>query len=510
MLSRFRRAATLVRVGLAARKLRKARGEENRRIARQALAALLADARGVPMKIGQFIATVQADSGLDQLTRGIEPLPLESVLPLLDESLGHDHRELFSEFAPAAAAATLGQVHRARLQDGRVVAVKLQYPDIAEAVESEMVLAGLVPKAGPARRWDVDLAGYLEALRTNMHHELDYLGEAGRQLAFRGGVQAEGLVVPEVLPELCRPTLLVQGWEDGEPLEVATGWPLRDRLNLARILLDTLFRSLFLHGEIHGDPHPGNYRFRPWTEGHKSQLVLLDFGCTVPVPAPARLALLKLILAVRGEAPADHLACYAAMGFDPAKLQHIDAALPAATAALLAPFSRESFELADWRLGERFEQALGELRWWFRSAGPPALFLLMRAFQGLVIQLKALDVNLAWWPVLQHALGSQQLAQAREFTPPAPGVTRAPAQPGDATLLRVRIEGASGPELDLALPAGEALRLRSLAPPSAAREIEAAGIDLRALETRLARQGLKPQLLLEHSYSGRTYRIQLE
>lgn len=510
MFSKFRRAATLVKVGFAARRLRKARGEENRRIAQQALAALLADARGVPMKIGQFIATVQPGSGLDQLTRGIEPLPLETVLPLLDEILGHDHRALFREFLPASAAATLGQVHRARLQDGREAAVKLQYPDIAEAVEAEMKLAGLVPSVGPARRWNFDLGGYVETLRANMWRELDYLDEAQRQHDFRAAVQSEGLVVPEVLAEHCRPAMLVQSWEDGDGLEQAAAWSLRDRLNIARILLDTLFRSLFLHGQVHGDPHPGNYRFRPWTDTHKSQVVLLDFGCTVPVPEPARLALLKLVLSVRGEAPADHLACFAAMGFEPAKLQHIDAALPAVSAALLAPFSREGFELADWKLGERFENALGDLRWWFRSAGPPSLFLLMRAFQGLVIQLKALDVNLPWWPVLQHALGSQRLAQAREFTPPAPDVKRAPARPGDATLLRVRIDAEAGPELDLVLPASEALKLRALAPPAATDEIEAAGVDLRAIEQRLAKQGLKPQLLLEHQGNGRTYRIQLE
>lgn len=225
MFSRFRRAATLVRVGLAARRLRKARGDDNRRVAQQALAAQLADARGVPMKIGQFIATVRPDSGLEQLTRGTEPLPLDAVLPLLDEILGHDHRELFSDFPPAAAAATLGQVHRARLHDGREVAVKLQYPDIADAVETEMKLAGLVPSAGPARRWNFDLDGYIETLRSNMRRELDYMDEARRQHEFRAAVQTEGLVVPEVLAEHCRPAMLVQSWEVGDELEQARAWP---------------------------------------------------------------------------------------------------------------------------------------------------------------------------------------------------------------------------------------------------------------------------------------------
>lgn len=504
-----RRAAHLGRIALATGKLRW--GDEARRTAaRHALAGLIADGRGVPMKIGQFLATSSEGDPFHTLTTGVDPVPLEEIAGEIAQALGHPVAELFEEFDPNGIAASLGQVHRARHAVLGDLAVKVRYPGIREAVEAEMRLAQLIPGLGPVRTWGFDLDAYKRVLRDNLARELDYRNELERQARFRANLNVTGLVIPEVYPELSGETLLVQRWEGGETLDEVRSWPLEERRHVGVILMCTLFQSLFVHGEIHGDPHLGNYRFRRRV-GATPEVVLLDFGCTVPIPREARLALVRLIDGAIARDDTDPLACFSAMGFAPEKLLHIRSILAALSEVLLEPFLTPTpFRLANWQLRQRVDVLLGELKWWFRAAGPANLLLLLRAFRGLVLQLETLDVALPWQSVFHRVVPPAVLQEARALELPSVPGGETVAFADMARYLKVEITEGGSRVVAITLPAGQTAVLETLMPAETLARIRESGIDLEGIKARACALGLQPQALFDFDHGARRYRVWLE
>ena len=435
------------------------------------------------------------------------------MLPVLQEGLGRPVEEVFSSIDESEAAASLGQVHHAVLLDGTEVAVKLRYPDICDAVDAEMRLAGLVPGVGPAKKWGFDLGAYKTALKLNMDRELDYRNEAQRQERFRQGNQVAGLVVPRVYDEWCSSGVLVQSWESGQRLKALQDWSHPQRLQVGTILMTNLFSSLFVNGEIHGDPHTGNLYFRKQVTG-MPEVVLLDYGCTVPVSEHARWSLLKLIVGCHDRDETDPLRCLAAIGFDPNKLLPIADALPALCQLLFEPFCRkEPFSTQYWDVSRRAGALLGELRWWFRSAGPADLILLMRAFNGLVSQLATLKVILPWWEVLVEALGEDMIDQARQYTPPpfSSHVNRENQTfQSVAQFLKIRVTEASKQVVAVSMPASQVPFLQDQIPEDVLPKIRDARIDLEGIVRHTCERGIVPGELFTLDTGGREYRVWLE
>lgn len=506
--TRVRRLSTLARIAWSARRVH-AVPPHAREAARRALAAQLGEARGVPMKIGQLMAGMGEDSAYGALTRSIDPLPLKRIQPVLEQNWQRPVEEMLGGIDESVAAASLGQVHEARLLDGTTVAVKVQYPDIAAAVSAEMTLSGMLPSGGPVKRWGFDLNGYKTTLRENLERELDYLGEAQQQARFAAEVEVDGLHVPHVYLEMCRKGVLVQQWVTGERLSDVKTWPLPQRLKIARTLIQTLFRSLFGAGLVHGDPHPGNLLFA--RRGQRDALVhLLDYGCVVEVERARRVALLKLILFARGECSVVPLGAFVALGFDAEKLVHIAESLRQMVPMLFQPFREDRpFDVTGWHLGTDISELLGEYRWWFRSAGPADLLLLLRAFQGLVRQLEVLDVRLPWWPLLVQVVDPGMLEEAAAWEPPSLG--DAPlAEPGAARSLRIKVVRAGETKIESAMPAREALELQSLVPDHVRAAMLAQGVTLESIQQQVTELGLVPQTLVNVDEDDTHYEVWLE
>ena len=502
-----RRAGTLGRIAAAARNVTRKQGGE-KVAAQRALAGLLADARGIPMKVGQFLASATESDCFDGLARGIEPYPLETIRPEIERALGGPLEAHFTHFEPEATAASLGQVHRATLHTGEEVAVKVRYPDIARAVDAELRLAKLIPGLGPVRTWGFDLDAYKRVLYDDLQTELDYDAERRRQEGYCARMNVGGLVVPRTFPDLSSNSLLVQSWEEGLFLDDIKNWPREDCTHVGLILICTLFQSLFVHGEIHGDPHIGNYRYRRSAAG-TPEVVLLDYGCTIPIDPTARLALLKLILGTLENDDTAPMQCFRAMGFDTAKLESIQTVLPALCQVLFEPFTDHGpFSVRHWALGKRVDNLLGELKWWFRSAGPANLLLLMRAFHGLVMQLDALEINLPWQPILFRVVDADLCQAARAL--------QLPEAPDTATFrslaryLRVQVLEDGRQVVSVTFPATQAAVLEEIVPEDTRAKIDAAGLDLAAIKKRACASGLCPQSLFEFQQGNRRYRVWLE
>lgn len=168
-----------------------------------------------------------------------------------------------------------------------------------------------------------------------------------------------------------------------------------DRKKLDEVLLSTLFKSLFELGVVHGDPHMGNYYFRR-DKNQQSEVVMMDFGCKIDIGETRRLTLLNLILAVSEDRGVIPIRNFAAMGFEVTKLANIGESLPMLSRTLFKPFLQsKEFHISHWELETAVDRLLSEKKWWFRSAGPSDLFLLMRAFQGVVEQSQMLRVSFA-------------------------------------------------------------------------------------------------------------------
>ncbi|GAB4576340.1 MAG: AarF/UbiB family protein [Rhodothalassiaceae bacterium] len=246
---------------------------------RQILGAL----KGPAMKAAQLLATIpgalprEMAAELAELQSAAPPMGRSFVSRRMRTELGPDWRRHFADFDPvAAAAASLGQVHRARLDaDGRLLAVKLQYPDMASTVAADLTQLDLLFALYRRTNGAVDTAEIAAELRARLLEELDYEREARHMRLYRAMLAGEpDIHVPEPVDALSTSRLLVMDWLEGRKLTTLSDRDQEARNHLAMSLFRAWYVPFQRYGVIHGDPHPGNYSARD-----DLGLNLLDFGC---------------------------------------------------------------------------------------------------------------------------------------------------------------------------------------------------------------------------------------
>ena len=290
---------------------RNARADELRR--------LLGGLKGPLMKVAQIMATVpdllpeDYAAELRQLQSAAPSMGWPFVARRMSGELGPQWRTRFGEFEhTAAAAASLGQVHRATHPDGRGLACKLQYPDMASTVEADLkqlrLGLALYHRFDPA----IDPRNILTELGERLREEVDYRREA-KHMALYGAMLAgePGVCVPEPVPELSTGRLLSMTWLEGRSLLEMTGAADARRQRVARHLFRAWYAPLYSHGAIHGDPHPGNYQVAA-----DDRLNLLDFGCIRLFPAPFVQGVIDLYHALRDGDEALAVHAYETWGFN--------------------------------------------------------------------------------------------------------------------------------------------------------------------------------------------------
>ena len=287
--------------------------------------------RGAAMKLGQMLSM---DPGLvlpPEMTTILAALrdeahhmPPAQLRDVLDAQWGRDWRRRFSRFdVRPFAAASIGQVHRARTHDGQELAIKVQYPGVADSIDSDIAnlgtllrLPGLLPRG-------LEIAPMLEELRSQLHAEVDYTAEA-RNLSTFNKLLAGSKVfrLPELHPELSTSNVLAMTWLDSQPLEALLAEPqaLRDRV--AAQLIGLLLQELFDFKTMQTDPNLANFRYDP-TSG---RIILLDFGAVTRFD-PQQVAGFRALL--RAGLAQDRAAADAAL----TALGYIDKATPASLRA---------------------------------------------------------------------------------------------------------------------------------------------------------------------------------
>ncbi|MGB3625201.1 MAG: AarF/ABC1/UbiB kinase family protein [Henriciella sp.] len=249
----------------------------------KALTSALGKTKGPLMKVAQMLSTIpdflpaEYAKELSQLQAHAPAMGWPFVKRRMRAELGPDWQAKFSDFGREAAhAASLGQVHRATLPDGREVACKLQYPDMSSAVESDV--GQLKNLLGLFRRMDgsIDPREMVDEISDRLREELDYERERKHMQLYRDMLGGKDFVhIPEPVPELSTERLLTMEWVSGEPLGAFEDAPQEVRNGIAKRLYWTWWLPFTHYAVIHGDPHLGNYQVR---EGGET-LNLLDFGC---------------------------------------------------------------------------------------------------------------------------------------------------------------------------------------------------------------------------------------
>ncbi len=247
------------------------------------LKAILGGLKGPLMKVAQFLSTIPDAlpeayaQELAQLQANAPAMGWSFVRRRMSGELGADWQSKFAEFGQtAAAAASLGQVHRAKLLDGTDVACKLQYPDMASTVEADLRQLRLAMSLYKRMESAIQSDDIYTELAERLREELDYKREAAQMRLYGLMLAGDPLVsVPSPVESHSTGRLLTMTWLEGRGLQswLDDGQSLEDRNRLATAIFHAWYKPLYRYGVIHGDPHLGNYQVRA-----DNGLNLLDFG----------------------------------------------------------------------------------------------------------------------------------------------------------------------------------------------------------------------------------------
>jgi predicted unusual protein kinase regulating ubiquinone biosynthesis (AarF/ABC1/UbiB family) len=273
-----------------------ARSPEGRRTAterRQIQAAeqivnVLGTMKGAAMKVGQVASFIDVgglppeardlfQAKLAELRDAAPQVSFKEMRKVIEADLEEPLDEVFAEFEEeAVAAASIGQVYRARLNDGRRVAVKVQYPGVGQAVRADLQNLGLLLRAARTMAPGLDAKAVAAEIRDRLTEELDYEHEAQSQRAMARVWRGHPfVVVPDVVTGLSRERVLVSEWVDGIGFEEVKQLPQDDRNRFGEIVFRFFVGSLWRTGFFSGDPHPGNYLLL-----EDGRVAFLDFGMT--------------------------------------------------------------------------------------------------------------------------------------------------------------------------------------------------------------------------------------
>lgn len=376
------------------------------------LRAALGNLKGPIMKVAQMLATIpdavpdEYAAELSQLQSDAPAMSWVFVKRRMRAELGADWQSKFAEFTPeAAAAASLGQVHRATHHDGRALACKLQYPDMMSAVEADLSQLGLIFSI--QRRMDtaIDTSQMQVEIGDRLREELDYIREARHMKLYKEMLSGEdGVYVPDVVDELSTGRLLSMTWLEGDKLMNFVDRDQAMRDTIARNLFRAWWYPFSHYGVIHGDPHLGNYSIRD-----DGSLNLMDYGCIRLFPVDFIMGVVNLYRALETDDRDRAVAAYENWGFQNLSNELIDT-LNIWAGFIYGPLLDDRVRsIADGvSPGKYGRKQAGEVHRKLKELGPitpPKEFVFMdRAAIGLGGVFLHLDAKMNWYKLFNEAI----------------------------------------------------------------------------------------------------------
>ncbi|GAA5139223.1 ABC1 kinase family protein [Pseudonocardia adelaidensis] len=376
------------------------------------LFAVLGELKGGAMKFGQALSVFEAAipdefaapfrESLVKLQSAAPPMPAADVHRMLAEQFGRGWRERFREFDETpAAAASIGQVHRAVWRDGREVAVKVQYPGAEEALRSDLRQLSRMSRLIQPLVPGLEIKPLIAELRERMEEELDYRDEAANQRIFATAYDGDDKVkVPRVVASA--PRAMVTEWVTGRRLsDVIRSGTQADRDRAAALLAEFHYSAPARVGLLHADPHPGNFQILD-----DGRLMVLDFGAVARLPDGLPRPLSIMVRLALENKPAELLQLLRDNGF----LREGSPLAAEEAIEYLAPFT-EPLRTDSFRFNRRWLQRqaerVGDLRRpEFRTGRelnlPPQYLLVHRVTMGTLGVLCQLDAEVPLRGIVQH------------------------------------------------------------------------------------------------------------
>ncbi|WP_347453538.1 AarF/ABC1/UbiB kinase family protein [Acinetobacter thermotolerans] len=247
------------------------------------IADTLGEMKGAVMKVGQIASQYkdvfppEVAKAIAKLQRQAPPMPFNVIRAQVEKELGKPLEQLFKEFdATPFAAASIGQVHKATLPNGQAVVVKVQYPGVDEACESDLKQIRLALRLMGVLKIDRKLQDQLfKEIQHSLDNELNYEIEAQNLEIARAFHESldDKIIIPEVYKDYSSRHILTLSLEQGESMETASNWPVEVRNKLGRRLFRAIGQEIFYLRRFHCDPHPGNFAFR-----EDGTVIIYDFG----------------------------------------------------------------------------------------------------------------------------------------------------------------------------------------------------------------------------------------
>jgi len=379
----------------------------------QRLSNRLAEMRGAAMKIGQLISMEggefipqELNELLARLRKNAYSMPLGQVAAVLNQNWGKGWEDHFSQFIfTPLAAASIGQVHEARLKDGTHVAIKIQYPGVRQSIDADVDnVAGLL-KLMNLVPGHLDIDSLLTEAKLQLHQEADYTSEAEHLNSFSQLLAGDTrFQIPAVLPDWSTREVLCMQFLDGKPIETVVHQSQQERNRVGSNLLQLTLRELFEWGLVQTDPNFANFHYNPVTG--KTQL--FDFGAARCYPQQRIQAFQRLIRHILHEEReyVEHAA--REVGYltaaDPRHYRElvihlITTACEPLRARGLYDFARSDLasRMADITMQVRTRQSIGQLP-------PPDVLFLHRKLGGLYLLLNKLQAEVDVFELMQPYL----------------------------------------------------------------------------------------------------------
>jgi predicted unusual protein kinase regulating ubiquinone biosynthesis (AarF/ABC1/UbiB family) len=378
---------------------------------------LLGSMKGAAMKLGQLASFVDLDlppevqatyhAVLADLRDSAPPADPDAIRRVLTEQYGAPPERVFLQWDPAPlASASIGQVHRAQLDDGTAVVAKVQYPGVAEAIESDLANAELFAPMARVISPNLRIKPLMDELRDRLGDEIDYQREAQYQSAFHERYHGHPFIgVPRVFSDYCRPRVIVSEYVEGSSFdEMMRTSTEAQRQRYGEIIYRFVFGSLHRFRLFNGDPHPGNYLF----PGDGS-VVFLDFGSVKMFSSATRDGLRTQMQAIRHGDTSELMSSLAAAGF-------LTSERPVDTARLMQwfrMFNEPILEDRTWTYTPDFARAVirtttdpraGYLDLLRRLNMPPDYLLLNRIQWGVNSILGRLRATANWYRITDEFL----------------------------------------------------------------------------------------------------------
>jgi predicted unusual protein kinase regulating ubiquinone biosynthesis (AarF/ABC1/UbiB family) len=282
------------------------------------IVTVLGTMKGAAMKLGQVMSFLDVglvpeeyreefQRKLGELRDSAPKVSFKEMRRVIEDEYDDPLEELFEDFeTEPIAAASIGQVYRATLPDGRIVAVKVQYPGVASAVRADLKNLGMIMRLLARMAPGLDVQAITQEIQLRIDEELDYELEASNQRAMARIFKGHPFVyIPEVVPALSRERVMVTEFVSGTGFEELKGYAAADRNRIAEIVFRFYFGCMYRHHQFSGDPHPGNFMLLA-----DGRVAFLDFGLYKRLPpqlAEYELEIARLGISGQGERLIEHL-----------------------------------------------------------------------------------------------------------------------------------------------------------------------------------------------------------